>query len=157
MDEEDKQKLLSGFVTQDGCWMWTRGCARGGYGSVFIAGKTRRAHRVCYELIYGVTLTPDQFLHHLCNNKACINPFHLEITTQATHVDSATFGNKEKTHCPHGHEYTPANTHWNRGGKSRECYTCKLLRMRRKRLRLKQACDERLKAIALKYAARSTK
>ena len=100
MDEEDKQKLLSGFVTQDGCWIWTRGCARGGYGSVVVGGKTRRAHRVCYELIYGVTLTPDQFLHHICKNKACINPFHLEITTQATHVDSATFGNKEKTHCP---------------------------------------------------------
>jgi hypothetical protein len=150
MDDEDKQKLLSGFETQDGCWIWTRGCAKGGYGAVFIGGKTRRAHRACYELIRGVTLTPDQFLHHICNNKACINPFHLEITNQADHVDSATFGNKEKTRCPYGHEYTPENTRWNRGGKSRECYQCKLLRMRRKRLRLKQATNEKLKALAIK-------
>ena len=152
MDDEDKQRLLSGFVTEDGCWIWARGCAAGGYGSIVIEGKMWRAHRACYELIYDVTLTPNQFLHHLCKNKACINPFHLEITTQEDHVDSATFGNKEKTHCPHGHEYTPENTHWNRGGKSRECYECKLIRMRRKRLRKRQEAAARWKILALKYA-----
>ena len=111
MDDEDKQRLLNGFVTEDGCWIWTRGCAVGGYGSIYIDGKLRRAHRACYELIYDVILTPDQFLHHLCKNKACVNPRHLECTAQYTHADSATYGNKEKKYCPHGHKYTPENTH----------------------------------------------
>ena len=151
MDDKDKKKIFSGFIIENGCWLWTRGYTRGGYGQVSIAGRTRRAHRASYELAHDVILTPDQLLHHTCKNKSCINPQHLEITTQTTHIDSVIYGNKEKTHCPYGHEYIPANTHWNRGGRSRECYKCKKQRIRRRYYRLQQEVSDRLKAIAAKY------
>ena len=151
MDDKDAQKILSNIVVRDGCWLWTRGCGRGGYGQVSISGRTRRAHRVSYELVYGMVLTPDQLLHHTCRNTSCINPNHLEITSQTTHIDSGVYGNKEKTHCPHGHEYTPENTWWNRQGRSRECYECKKRRIRRRYYRKRQEVAERLKTIALKY------
>lgn len=150
MDEKDRERFLFSYTFIDDCWIWIRGTVTGGYGAIRIDGKTRRAHRVSYELAHGVMLTPDQFLHHICRNKACVNPAHLEIVSQLTHTDSATYGNKEKTHCPYGHEYTPANTHWNRNGKSRECYQCKLHRQQRQYLRKTQQVTERLKALALK-------
>ena len=151
MDEKDKEKLYLSYVFIDDCWIWIRGTTRGGYGSVTIAGRTRRAHRVFYEIAFNVILTPDQLLHHTCKNKACVNPMHLEITTQTTHTDSAVFGNKEKTHCPYGHEYTEVNTCWRKNKKQRECMTCKLERIRRGYVRKKQAAAEKLKALALKY------
>ena len=151
MDDETRQKLLDSIVVQDGCWTWIRGRGKGGYGQVNIAGRTRRAHRVSYEIAYGVILTPDQLLHHTCKNKSCINPKHLEITSQTTHTDSAVYGNKEKTYCMYGHKFTPENTRWNRRGRSRECYECKKQRLRRKYHRNKKEFAERLKKIAVKY------
>ncbi len=150
MDDNDKERFWLSWVELDGCWIWIRNKVTGGYGGFVVGGRNRRAHRVSYELAYGVILTPDQFLHHTCKNKDCINPAHLEIVSQLTHTDSATFGNKEKTHCPYGHEYTPGNTHWNKGGTSRECYQCKLHRQQRQYARKKQQVSDRLKAIALK-------
>ncbi len=156
MEEKDKLRSSRSYVEANGCWIWVRGKVTGGYGGFLIDGKNRRAHRVSYELAHNITLTPDQFLHHTCRNKACVNPVHLEIVSQLTHTDSAIYGNKEKTHCPYGHEYTPGNTHWNRQGRSRECYQCKLHRQQRQYLRKKQHVAERLKALALKYADRES-
>ena len=78
MDESDKERFLLSYVYIDDCWIWLRSKVAGGYGSIVINGKTKRAHRVSYELAYCVTLTPDQFLRHVCRNKDCVNPEHLE-------------------------------------------------------------------------------
>ncbi len=153
MDEKELDRLNLGYVELDGCWIWIRGMFRDGYGAIVIAGKTRRAHRVAYEYAYNVTLTPDQFLHHKCRIKACIHPEHLEIVSQLTHTDSAIYGNKEKTHCPHGHEYTPANNYWDKYEKRRECLQCKLIRSNRQYRRNKQRIADRWKPIALKYGS----
>lgn len=158
MSGDDKERFYLSYVPRDGCWLWIRGRCTGGYGSFVLNGKTRRTHRVAYEMVYGVTLTSDQFLHHVCKNKSCVNPHHLEITSQADHVDSATFGNKQKTHCPHGHEYTPQNICWNRNGRARECRTCKYERIRRRAQRIetedrhnRRLLNERLGEIIQKY------
>ena len=155
MEEKDIERFHFSYVVVDDCWLWIRSKITGGYGGFSVNGRNRRAHRVSYELAYGVTLTPDQLLHHICKNKDGVNPKHLEIVSQLTHTDSAIYGNKDKTHCPYGHEYTPSNTHWNRNGKSRERYHCKLHRQQRQYLRQKQQVAERLKVLALKYASSS--
>lgn len=151
MDEKDWDRFRLSYVDIDGCWIWIRSRFRDGYGAATIAGKTKRAHRVSYEMFYNVSLSRENLIHHICKNKACVNPQHLEITTQYTHIDSATYGNKEKTYCPHGHKYTPENTYWNRGGRNRECLQCKLIRSRRQYKRNKAAVAARIKAIAEKY------
>ena len=152
MTIQDKLRFWDSIERIDGCWVWMRSRGRDGYGQFTADGKTRRAHRVAYELVRRVTLTPDQFLHHTCHNKSCVNPAHLEITNQWNHVDSATYGNADKTHCPHGHEYTLENICWNRNGRARECRTCKYARIKRREQRLreerqqqKRQLNERLK------------
>lgn len=106
------------------CWVWTGFCYQG-YGRLRYGNfKTRKAHRIIYELLKGPIpngLEPD----HLCKVRSCVNPDHIEPVTRIENLNrSATLGvvNRAKTHCPRGHEYTPQNT-YSRFGR-RYCKTC---------------------------------
>src|SRR5213593_4533327 len=62
------------------CWRWTGSQRRGGYGRVRIGGRDFVAHRVAYELTIGPI--PDGLqLDHLCRNRLCVRPAHLEPVT----------------------------------------------------------------------------
>jgi hypothetical protein len=68
----------------DGCWPWTGKHTAAGYGRALIDGapRQRSAHTIAYELLIGpiaIGLEPD----HLCLNKGCVNPAHLEPVTHA--------------------------------------------------------------------------
>ena len=112
----------------DGCWIWTGALTRGGYGKTKVLGRTTVAHRYCYEQLVG-PIPEGLQLDHLCRVRACVNPDHLEpVTCQENLLRGETFqaANAAKTHCPSGHEYTPANTLSDSGG--RGCRTCKRAR-----------------------------
>lgn len=113
-------------VLPNGCHHWIGTQTQGGYGRVSVApGRTELTHRVACR-----NLKPGMQVDHLCRNRACCNPDHLEAVTQQTNIDRglAAKGKVRRTHCKRGHELTPCNTY-----PGRRCRTCVLVRAKTRR------------------------
>lgn len=67
----------------ESCWNWTGVPTNRGYGSIRSEGRSYKTHRVVYEFIYRVSLAPEETIDHLCRNKICVNPYHLEVVSSA--------------------------------------------------------------------------
>ena len=107
------------FDTATGCWVWTASKKSNGYGSFTAPGLGAQAHRVAYLLLTG-PIPGGMHLDHLCRNRLCVNPDHLEPVTQAENNRRA---GAARTHCARGHAYTAANTYRRRNG-TRDCRAC---------------------------------
>lgn len=117
-----------------GCWLWTAATNRDGYGEFAHVGKHWGAHRFSFLLANG-DLPDGVEIDHLCRVRNCVNPAHLQAVNHKLNVHRGILGNK--THCPHGHEYTPENTRVvhlsSRGGRTtRACRTCDRARARKR-------------------------
>lgn len=111
-------------VADNGCWEWLGAKSRG-YGTLRLNNKTILAHRFIYEY-YNGSICPDLTIDHLCRNRACCNPLHLEQITSRLNIlrgIGIAAINFRKTHCPKGHEYTEENTYIS-PNKKRSCLTC---------------------------------
>jgi hypothetical protein len=110
-----------------GCWLWTGSVNGTGHGQIRIGGHNRPPHRVMYELAHG-PVSSRLDMDHLCRIACCVNPAHLEPVTHQENCARGHAGKhqSQKTHCPSGHEYTAANTRWQRKGRclSRICREC---------------------------------
>lgn len=96
---------------ESGCWIWT-GAARGiGYGAFHYRNKQTSAHRFSYELFHGPI--SNDHIHHVCENKACVNPAHLQDLTRRDHIlvtpTSPLSEKAGKTHCMRGHPLSGEN------------------------------------------------
>jgi hypothetical protein len=114
-----------------GCWEWTACLDHAGYGKanrIAQVGVTQKAHRISYTLLVGPI--PDGLeLDHLCLNRKCVRPSHLE---PVTHAENHRRRVAAKTHCDRGHRYNDANTYYRANG-TRQCRVCARDDMRRKR------------------------
>lgn len=124
-----------------GCLLWT-GYRDRGYGYFKFNGRMARAHRVAYEFTHGAVPSGLE-LDHLCRNRACVNPAHLEAVTHRSNTLRGAAGADRfawRTHCLRGHEFTSENTRRDRLQR-RHCRACNRDRMRgiRRRPREKDA------------------
>lgn len=124
----------------NGCWEWTGSKDRGGYGRFSYERKPVLAHRWIHEKINGPV--PDGLqLDHLCRNRSCVNPNHLEVVTQRENMmrgDGPSAKHARKTHCTYGHEFTEENTYRHKGNR-RMCRTCMNRRHRERSARTRAA------------------
>jgi hypothetical protein len=128
--------------TETCCWEWV-GAKTQGYGYVWDGARVTRTHRWAYEALVGIAWDNLE-LDHLCRNRGCCNPRHLELTTHRENCrrgDAGDVHNRNKTRCPHGHEYTEGNIYRKSNG-GRACRVC-----RRHQSRARKAAERHREAL----------
>ncbi len=105
------------------CHIWIAAKTSSGYGSFWDGQRVVYPHRYAYGQTGAVLEGLD--LDHLCRNRACCNPDHLDPVPHAENVRRGRGGaaQRAKTHCPQGHSYDEANTYHHPSG-MRRCRTC---------------------------------
>ena len=127
-----RQRFWTKVRKSPGCWQWTDKPGDHGYGTLSIDNRTHLAHRLAYEWLVGEIPAGSQ-LDHLCRNRSCVNPTHLEVVAQRENIlrgTSPSALNAVKTHCDHGHEFDAANTYIRPDNGARMCRECKRIRDR---------------------------
>jgi hypothetical protein len=142
LNNEQKGKFISKIEFSKGCWNWIGGKERG-YGTLNTHGKRYAAHRVSFQLFRNEVIPLDMTIDHVCRNKICVNPFHLEVVSVSENVKRASpfFFNNFKTHCKNGHPFSEENT-YRRAGRYpdrivRHCMECRRRTLREFRRREK--------------------
>lgn len=114
------------------CWTWTASKKANGYGQFNDSGRNWNVHRLVFQLAGGVI--PDGYhVDHLCFNRACVRPDHLEAVPLKVNVRRQA---DRITHCPVGHPYNSDNTYMWRG--YRHCRPCRIQRSADRRAKLRR-------------------
>ena len=114
------------------CWVWTGAIdKRSGYGRIQEDGRTAYVHRSVYEELVGL-IPVGMHVDHMCTNRACCNPDHLDIVPPS--LNAARGARAKKSRCPKGHPYEGDNLREyvdKAGYQHRICRQCNIERCRR--------------------------
>ena len=132
MSAEIFQRRFWSYVDASGdCWEWNGGVGSAGYGVFYIGRENGRkrfegAHRFAWQTLVG-PITDGLTIDHLCKNKTCVNPDHMELVTLAENSrrNWMSRANRSKTHCKHGHPFSEENTRIDTETGHRACWTCR--------------------------------
>lgn len=126
-------RLSAAITTNDqGCWLWTKSRTEDGYGQISVKRMMIRCHQVAYHLYVGPVPAGLQ-LDHLCRNRACCNPWHLEPVTPGINSRRGLRSRWKSTitRCPQDHPYDEINTYVHPVTGHRTCRRCRADRQRR--------------------------
>ena len=119
MDTEGRFKASYLPDVETDCWLWQRLVSGAGYSRFFYDGRVGYGHRYAYEQACGA-IPKGLTIDHLCRNRSCVNPLHLEAVTLRVNLlrgDTVVAVNARKTHCNRGHPLEIL-------GKKRGCRIC---------------------------------
>lgn len=116
----------------NGCWLWTGSLDSGGYAQGYFRGRKEKVHRIMYAAYVGPiprgeNVTPEAEIDHLCRNRNCCNPAHMQLVTHRENVlrgVSAVATGFKKTHCNRGHLLPARKPDGTRG----PCKVCESIR-----------------------------
>lgn len=113
--------------TVDECWQWNAAILKNGYGAFSKGVKMGiiTAHRAAFILTFG-DVCDGLVIDHLCRNRACCNPAHLEAVTTGENTRRGLCG-RLVVRCVNGHDFTPENTAYKPTGQ-RICIACRRAR-----------------------------
>lgn len=141
---EDHERFISKIAIDQktGCWNYTAGKFKLGYGAFSIKRKLYKAHRISWSIFKG-DLDVHLVLDHTCRNRACVNPDHLrEVDRKTNTLENSVgiaFKNSLKTHCPNGHLLEEGNLLNVKNERNcRTCYRVYDAAFRRKKRALKK-------------------
>lgn len=140
--DDYESRFWSCFTKTETCWEWHSPRPHG-YGYFSYQGRRWTAHRFMLVFFTDREVPDDLVVDHLCRNRRCVRPEHLEVVPQAVNMERGDIKTGRAawaasiTHCPQGHEYTPDNTAVYNG--CRSCRTCSRERMRVRRAKARLA------------------
>lgn len=118
-------------ITPNGCIEWTGATRSNGYGAAWVNGKVLVAHRVALTWSEGSPVSPELDVDHLCRNRKCVNPCHLQAVTRRVNIQRGTSrvaqtlralaGNGQ---CARGHDLTEDRA-WATTPQGRTCRLCR--------------------------------
>jgi hypothetical protein len=119
---------------QTGCWVGPWATTKKGYVAINIGRRKEQIYRFVYAALRG-PIPQGLTLDHLCRNRRCFNPDHLEPVTMLENILRGT--NSTKTRCKRGHELSGDNVllGHSRTGRVRVCRACRRMRDRERRRR----------------------
>jgi hypothetical protein len=121
-------------IREDGCWNHLSKPTGAGYTFVQLGKRPHLAHRVLFRWLVG-EIPEGLVIDHLCRNRWCINPSHMEPVTMQENIlrgEGLAAANARKTECVNGHPFDEANTYWwGTAGRHRGCKACRRENQRR--------------------------
>ena len=127
MNAVDRFQAKVEYRDEEDCWEWIgnrSGGKNAGYGQFWVHGRLVKAHRYAYEMEYG-PIPDGAVIDHLCRNRGCVNPLHLEAVSHRTNIrrgEGIAAINAIKEACINGHAFDEKNTGYR--GATRYCRTC---------------------------------